>query len=354
MQKLIIPGSVLVLLLLLTACQVEKPETQEEVEPAKEDTPTKLYKIIHIMSYHSPWEWTDDQFNGFKDALKNINVEYKVFQMDTKRKSSEQWKEQIGKEARGLIASWKPDLVYTNDDNAQIYVTKYYIDKDIPFVFSGVNAEPEIYGFVGSLNIAGVLETEHSVQTLNLLRQIDPNIRRIAVITDNTTTFLAVMRRLKEKASSDLSYFDFISWDVLDTYQEYKQKIKEYQSRADAIVHLGVFSFKDETGNNVSYEEVMEWTVENSNLPNCSFWEDRIVRGNLASVTVSGYEQGKAAGEIAYRILAEGKSPSDLGFKPTIKGQPIISLARANKLGIKIKSDVLLSVDVVRRFYWEE
>lgn len=353
MKKIFVLGSAMVLLL-ITACQVEKTEKQQEVESVKEDVSTKQFKVLHVMSYHSPWEWTDDQFNGFKDALKQINVEYKVFQMDTKRKSSEAWKERIGKEARDVIDAWKPDLVYTSDDNAQIYVTKYYVNKDIPFVFSGVNAKPERYGYVGSSNIAGVLEIEHSAQTLNLLKQIDPDIKRIAVITDNTATFLAVMRRLKAMAGSDLGAFDFIRWDVVDTYARYQKKIKEYQDQADAIVHLGVFSFKDEMGNNVPYEEVMEWTVGNSKLPDCSFWEDRVVRGNLASVTVSGYAQGKAAGEIANGILAEGKSPSDFGFKPTVRGRPIVSLARAKKLGITIKSDVLLGAQVVEKFLWEE
>ena len=88
------------------------------------------------MSYHSPWKWTDDQLTGFKDALNGLNVEYKIFQMDTKRKSSKEWKEKLGKEARDLIDTWKPSLVYTNDDNAQEYVTKYYVNTRTPFVFS--------------------------------------------------------------------------------------------------------------------------------------------------------------------------------------------------------------------------
>src|SRR3990167_8726741 len=63
----------------------------------------KKFKILHIMSYHSPWEWTDDQLRGFQQALEGVDAEYKVFQMDTKRKSSEEWKEQVGREARDLI-----------------------------------------------------------------------------------------------------------------------------------------------------------------------------------------------------------------------------------------------------------
>jgi hypothetical protein len=110
----------------------------------------RKYKILHIMSYHSPWEWTDDQFNGFKDALKGLDVEYRVFQMDTKRRSDGAWKEKVGREARELIDIWKPDLVYTNDDNAQAYAARYYVNSHIPFVFSAVNADPGAYGFTGS------------------------------------------------------------------------------------------------------------------------------------------------------------------------------------------------------------
>jgi hypothetical protein len=115
------------------------------------------------MSYHSPWEWTDDLTRGgFIDELKVLEIEYRSLEMDTKRNSSDEWKQSAGKEARDLIDTWKPDLVYTTDDNAQKYVASYYINSNIPFVFSGVNDPPEEYGFVGSSNISGVLEEGRS------------------------------------------------------------------------------------------------------------------------------------------------------------------------------------------------
>jgi hypothetical protein len=41
-------------------------------------------------------------------------------------------------------------------------------------------------------------------------------------------------------------------------------------------------------------------------------------------------------------------------MEPTVKGQPMVSLARAKKLGIQVKSSVLLTAQVVERFDWEE
>jgi len=117
--------------------QVEKTVLPELLQPAKQ------FKVLCVMSYHSPWKWTDDQLQGFKESLNGLNVQYKVFQMDTKRQSSEQWKTKVAAQAKELIETWKPDLVFTGDDNAQQYVTKDYVNTDIPFVFCAVIANPK-------------------------------------------------------------------------------------------------------------------------------------------------------------------------------------------------------------------
>jgi ABC-type uncharacterized transport system substrate-binding protein len=162
-----------------------------------------------------------------------------------------------------------------------------------------------------------------------------------------------VLARMKEK-SPQLSGVEFVSWDVIYTFDEFKQKMTEYQTTADAVGMIGVFNFKDENGENVPFEDVLRWTAENSNLPDFSFWESRIPYGTLCTVTVSGYEQGLAAGKIARDILAEGKSPASFPMEPTVKGEPIVSLARAQKLGLQVKSDVLLTATVIEQFEWEK
>lgn len=315
--------------------------------------PQKKWKILHIMSYHAPWKWTDDQLNGFKYALRDLDIEYKVFQMDTKRKSSAEWKETVAEKAKDLIDTWQPDLVYTNDDNAQEYVVKYYVNTKIPFVFSGVNANPEKYGFTGSKNVTGILEQEHFVESVQLLKAIAPNINKVAVILDEGSTWTGVTNRMKKKLNK-LPGVEFVSWDKIKTFKQFKNRMQELQTQADAVALLGIFTFKDEAGNNVPYTQVLRWTADNSKLPDFSFWKDRISYGTLCTVTVSGYEQGLAAGNIARGILVDGKSPSSYSMQPTTKGEPVISLARANKLGLKIKSGVLLAAEVVEEFKWEK
>jgi len=314
--------------------------------------PKAPYKILYIMSYHSPWRWTDGQLEGFKESMADASVEYQVFQMDTKRNSTPEAKDKKGQEARALIESWQPDLVYATDDDAQEYVVTHYVNTALPFVFSGVNKDPKIYRFVGSQNITGVLEQEHFVETVSLLRQIAPDVKRIAAVFDGDAMWEPVMARMRERVAQ-IPEVEIVAWDRFRTFDEYQRKIREYPSQADAIALIGIFNFKDAQGNNVLYQDVLRWTAENSALPDCSFWIDRVHYGTLAAVTVSEREQGLAAGRLAHAILVEGQSPASLPMQPTVKGRAVISLARANKLGIKIKSGVLLSAEVIEKFEWD-
>lgn len=311
------------------------------------------YKILYVMSYHSPWRWTDGQLEGFKSGMEGTQAEYKVFQMDTKQNSTPVAKERKGREARALIESWKPDLVYTSDDDVQEFVAVHYLNQGLPFVFSGVNKEPKAYGFAGSKNITGVLEQEHFVESVRLLQQVAPGVKRIAAVFDDAPMWAPVMARMRE-GLKQIPDVQIVAWDSIGTWEEFQRRMREYPSKADAVALVGIFNFKDAAGKNVPYQDVLKWTAENSTLPDIGFWADRVHFGTLAAVTVSEREQGLAAGRIARQILVEGKSPSSFPINPTLKGIPVISLARANKLGLKVKSGVLLSADVIEKFEWDK
>jgi ABC-type uncharacterized transport system substrate-binding protein len=326
--------------------EVEKTVLPEPIQPMRQ------FKVLHIMSYHSPWEWTDSQFQGFKDALRDLDIEYKVIQMDTKRQSSEEWKLKVAAEARGLIDTWKPDLVFTDDDDAQLYVAKHYVNTDIPFVFCAVNAEPEDYGFVGSKNITGVLERIHFEQTVRLLKQLVPTVHKIVIITDPGKMWTPIIQTMKQSESKLPQDVKIEGYYVLNTFEEYKKTVKDCEGRVDALGMLGVFEFKDENGNNVPLEQVQRWTVENSTLPDFAFWKDRVDKGTLCAVTVSGLAQGQAAGKIARGILSEGRSPDSFPMKATETGIPTLNLARARKLNLNPGSSVLLTAEVVTEFTW--
>ena len=135
--------------------------TARHATSAPGQRPARPFRILHIMSFDSPWRWTDGQFAGFKAGMGDAPVAYRVFQMDVKHNGSPEAKARKGREARALIESWRPDLVYTSDDDAQDHVTRHYAGTPLPFVFSGVNKRLSDHGIEAAANVTGVLEQEH-------------------------------------------------------------------------------------------------------------------------------------------------------------------------------------------------
>ena len=308
-------------------------------------------RILHVMSYHTPWRWTEGQLEGFKAGLGDVRAEYKVFELDTKRHSDARQKAERGKAARALVEQWAPHLIYTTDDDAQELVTQHYLNTPIVQIFSGVNKTPEQYGFDKANNVTGVVEHEHFAESVQLLKRVVPGMKRLVVVLDDAAMWGPVVERMKAaKLPPDVS---IVAWETIRTYEEYKQRIAAYPQMADAIALIGIFNFKDTAGKNVPYQEVQRWTAENSSLPDLGFWVDRVHHGTLVAVTVSEREQGLAAGRLARQVLVGHKAPRDLPIQPTTKGAPVISLARANKLGIRVHSDLLLSTQVITRFDWD-
>jgi ABC-type uncharacterized transport system substrate-binding protein len=318
-----------------------------ELAPQTDTPPTR---ILHVMSYHTPWRWTEGQLEGFKTGLGGIKAEFKVFELDTKRHSEARQKAERGAAARALIEQWAPHLIYTTDDDAQELVTRHYLNTPIVQVFSGVNNAPEQYGFDKADNVTGVVEHEHFSESVTLLKRVVPGMKRMVVVLDNAAMWGPVVERMKmAKLPPDVS---IVAWETIRTFHEFKQRMAAYPEMADAIALIGIFNFKDAAGKNVPFQDVLRWTAENSTLPDLSFWIDRVYHGTLLAVTVSEREQGLAAGRLARQVLVDRKSPRELPIQTTTKGTPVINLARANKLGIRVHSDLLLSTQVITRFDW--
>jgi putative ABC transport system substrate-binding protein len=95
-------------------------------------------------------------------------------------------------------------------------------------------------------------------------------------------------------------------------------------------------------------EDVLKWLRENSKLPDFSFWEDRVLKGTLCSVSVSAYEQGYQAGMYAHDILLGRKSPAQLPVISSERGAALINMATAKRLRIEPSSDTLRLVNVIK------
>lgn len=309
------------------------------------------FRILHVMSYHQDWKWNIEQLKGFKEGVGDLNVEYKVIDLDTKNEDEKTIKLKVQK-AKNEIKTWQPNLLYTNDDNAQEYVAQHYINTSMPIVFSAVNHDPAEYGFDKATNVTGVMEYEHFIPTINLLRSLSGDIKKIAVIIDKDPTWIGVSERIREKLKI-YKDIEVTEWILVKDYADYKANIKSLQNKVDAIALLGIFNLNNDLESVVDYTEVLEWTAKNSQLPDFSFWESRVDSGTLCAVAVSGYEQGLLAGKMARDILKNGTSPSDIPLQSSEKGEPMFSLPRSKALGLQVDVQLLLNNTVKKNYSWQ-
>jgi ABC-type uncharacterized transport system substrate-binding protein len=313
-------------------------------------------KIFHLNSYAPGFGWSDETIEGFKGYLEkeNVSFEIKEFYMNSFDMSINQTL--VAKEVVNAISEWKPDLIYATDDEAQREViSKYYVNSRIPVVFSGVNLYAETYGYDKASNVAGVLEREQLKSAVDYLRQISPsNIRKIAVISDGFYQWDVVMEQLKQQ-QAEIPDVEFVGWQGFPGFEGYKKAILDYQDKVDAFILLPPIALSDENGVHVSEPDAVRWTVENSKLPELSFWDLQIYLGALEAVYVSPIEQGERSAKIAEEILFDGKKPSSIPFETTKKAIRVINIARAETLGIEkkdISSTVLINSQVYEGFPW--
>ncbi|MCW4043668.1 MAG: hypothetical protein NWE90_08100 [Candidatus Bathyarchaeota archaeon] len=297
-------------------------------------------KILLIFSYHPEYPWVVEENKGIEDTLKDKKLVIEKFYMDTKRRTSPEWMEKVAEDAVKKITEFSPDLVIVLDDNACELVAKKYAGKNLPFVFCGMNGNPEDYGFPAD-NVTGVIERHHIKENIELLKRLVPTVEKAAIITDNNPTSTAFINRVKETALS-VEILEFATND----FNAWKAKVRELQPQVDAI---GLFTYHTikESGREESLppEEVLEWTLENSKLPEFAFFDFSLKGGALCGVTLSGYEQGKTAAEIAIKIL-EGTKPGDIPIESPEKGNLMVNKNRAEELDIEISEDILKDAEI--------
>jgi len=300
-------------------------------------------KVLLIFSYHPEYQWVVEETRGVEDILKDKGIETGKFYLDTKRNTSDEWKQEMADAAVEKIEEFKPDLVIVFDDNACELVAKRYIGKSLPFVFCGMNGEPEDYGFP-TQNITGVIERENLEAPISFLKQLVPDVEKVAIITDHSPTSQGFITNV-EKTTLPTGISEFFATDDFDAW---KAKVKELQSTVDAIGIYMCHTIK-EGGQEQSLapEDVMEWTLDNSNLPGFSYFDFTVRDGVLCGVAASGYEQGKAAAEIAIRIL-NGEKPAGIPIQcPQDEGTKLINETRAIELNIVIPQDLLEEVEIL-------
>ncbi|MFH1398168.1 MAG: ABC transporter substrate binding protein [Candidatus Omnitrophota bacterium] len=322
----------------------------------------KKIRIFVVSSYHREYLWSQDTHKGvcaalldFKfldnkaqtdeytqnDYLKTDKIVIKKAWMDTKRKSAKNEIAQATAKIVEEINEFKPDLILLGDDNAVNYIGNQFIDTDIPVVFWGINGIPLKYGLLDSLerpghNVTGVYQSGYEREALEYLKKLVPEIKTLAVLSDDSETGRAKVKKIENFAEEGSLPFKLVESVVTNSYLEWQSAALRLQNKIDAFFISNHNTLKDEQGNPVDQLKAGAWYLRNIMKPDCGHEKQFVQEGILLVVDDSGFKQGYEAVRMAYMILHEKKDPASIPVIAPTRGAVMVNRERALMLGIDL------------------
>jgi putative tryptophan/tyrosine transport system substrate-binding protein len=216
--------------------------------------------------------------------------------------------------------------------------------RSVPIVFAQV-ADPVGAGFVASLarpggNITGFASFEYAIAAkwLELLKQIAPQVTRVAVIYDLTNPETKEYLPVIEAAAR--SFGVQVSISVVRNAAEIERAIEEFtREPTGGLIPLP-------TPLMAVHRDLIISLAARHRLPNVYAWRYYPMAGGLASYGIDNIELYRRAASYVDRIL-KGEKPGDLPVQQATKFELVINLKTANTLGLDPPISLLARTDEV-------
>lgn len=301
--------------------------------PVKADTAPK--KILILNSYHEGLSWTEEETQGIMKVLKAydssccINVEY----MDWKNYPTDQNLDNLYRHLQYKYSNKTNDVIIATDDAALQFAVKHQADlfAGAPIVFCGVNKEGIEKLGVEKQKVTGVTEIVDPEGTVKAALTINPDIREIFVLFDNTESG-------KSTGQKTIQGIQSINPNIkINTLNDKKvEDILTAVSQApdDSIVLITTY-YMDPYGFAVGFEEFARKVSKNSRVPVFHLYEFGMGNGAIGGSMLSGRLQGESAGKLAVRIL-KGEDVSSIPIQIEKTTRYIFDYLQLQRFGLAV------------------
>ena len=235
-----------------------------------------------------------------------------------------------------------PDLILANGSETIAPVQQ--ASRMLPVIFIG-SSDPVADGFVQSLarpggNLTGftVLEPSIGAKLLELLKQIAPDVSRVAVLV-NPDSLLS--RRLVGSAADAAQKF---AVEVKEVPIRGPTEIEAALATRGGATHDGLIIPADPATN--SQRKLIVDLAARRGLPAIYSLRAATDDGGLMSYGVDLPDLFRQAAVYADRIL-KGEKPADLPIQQPTKFELVINLKTAKALGLTVPNTLLVSADAV-------
>ncbi|CAH1210267.1 hypothetical protein PAECIP111892_03447 [Paenibacillus auburnensis] len=290
-----------------------------------EELPPKNVLVLH--SYHKGFAWTDDQGAGIEETLKNAPEQPVIYSeyMDWKRYPGKDNLKQFYQTIKLKYQSMHIDAIITTDDAALNFAIKYRqeILDNAPVIFSGIN-ELGVEGLHDLNNITGVIEKINPAHTVQMALEINPSLRKVYVLYDNTESGLSTGQMVMEQISSLHPELQLYPMNRLS-----RQQIIDQVSflPSDSIVLMTTY-FSDSTGRTAEFDRFSSELGKSSSVPVYHIYDFGLNHGAFGGSLISGIIQGQTAADLAVRIL-QGERPDNI---PVVNDSSVRNVFDYNEL----------------------
>jgi putative tryptophan/tyrosine transport system substrate-binding protein len=231
-------------------------------------------------------------------------------------------------------------LAYANPAVASLM----QVTHTIPIVFTQVS-DPVGSGFVSNLahpggNITGFHSFEPAIAAkwLDVLKQLAPSVRRVAVLHDPGIAANMAFLRTVEAASGTFGVT--VTAAGVHSAEEIERTLIEFAKEPDG--GLIVAPAPPTMGN----RQMIADMAAQLHLPAVYSYRFFVTSGGLASYSIDGKDLWRAAASYIDRIL-RGEKPGDLPVQLPTKYYLVINLSAAKALGLTIPQSLLAVADEV-------
>jgi putative tryptophan/tyrosine transport system substrate-binding protein len=240
------------------------------------------------------------------------------------------------------LVALAPDLVLTS--GASTVGTMLQVSRAVPVVFVGA-ADPVGAGFVDSLshpggNVTGFTSYEYSMsgKWLELLKEIAPGVKRVAVLRDPAISAGTGQFGSIQTAAPSLGV-ELTPINVRDA--------AEIERAVTAFVRSGDGGLIVTTSALVlAHRNLIITLADRRKLPAVYYARFYVTNGGLVSYGPDYVDQYRRAAEYVDRIL-KGEKPADLPVQAPTKYELVINLNTAKALGLDVPPTLLARADEV-------
>jgi putative tryptophan/tyrosine transport system substrate-binding protein len=244
--------------------------------------------------------------------------------------------------ASAELVAFGPDaiLAYANPAVSSLM----QVTHTIPIVFTQAS-DPVGSGFVSNLarpggNITGFHSFEPAIAAkwLDVLKQLAPSVRRVAVLHDPGIAANTAFLRTTESASGTFGVT--VTAAGVHSAEEIQRTLMEFAKDPDG--GLIVAPAPPTFGN----RQMIADMAAKLHLPAVYSYRFFVTSGGLASYSIDGRDLWRAAASYLDRIL-RGEKPGDLPVQLPTKYYLVINLKPAKALGLQIPEKLLVNADEV-------